>query len=192
MIIYIIKVNYSIRNEKMKDIKGFLYDMDKKLFDFFNNFIKCRFLDIIMPLVTKLGSASISICIPLIMVIFGDENIKKLGIECLTAITSSHLLVQILKRMISRERPYNIFKNINTFGMTLKDSSWPSGHTTASFSLATTISMNLPYIGVMVIGLALIVGISRIYLAVHYPSDVLSGLLIGSVFSVFLHGYYFF
>ncbi|WP_026895108.1 phosphatase PAP2 family protein [Clostridiisalibacter paucivorans] len=176
----------------MKDIKGFLYDIDKKLFDFFNNFIKCRFLDIIMPLVTKLGSASISICIPLIMVIFGDENIKKLGIECLTAITSSHLLVQILKRMISRERPYNIFKNINTFGMTLKDSSWPSGHTTASFSLATTISMNLPYIGVMVIGLALIVGISRIYLAVHYPSDVLSGLLIGSVFSMFLHGYYFF
>lgn len=192
MIIYIIKLNYSIRNEKMKDIKGFLYDIDKKLFDFFNNFIKCRFLDIIMPLVTKLGSASISICIPLIMVIFGDENIKKLGIECLTAITSSHLLVQILKRMISRERPYNIFKNINTFGMTLKDSSWPSGHTTASFSLATTISMNLPYIGVMVIGLALIVGISRIYLAVHYPSDVLSGLLIGSVFSMFLHGYYFF
>jgi len=88
---------------------------------------------------------------------------------------------------LARERPYNILQNINTFGIKLKDYSFPSGHTTASFSIATVLSLNIPQLMIPVLILALMVGVSRIYLAVHYPSDVLVGVILGIVSSFATH-----
>jgi len=58
----------------------------------------------------------------------------------------------------------------------LKDYSFPSGHTSASFAIATTIAFNMPRLSIVAFILAFAIGISRIYLGVHYPTDVMAGM----------------
>ena len=100
---------------------------------------------------------------------------------------ASQAIVQILKRGFGRERPYKMVENINTFKIELKDYSFPSGHTTASFCMAATLSLNMPKLSIFLYILAMIIGISRIYLAVHYPTDVLVGIILGVASSMIVH-----
>ncbi len=163
---------------------------DRKIFNLLNNKFKCTFFDIFMPYITKIGGVSFSVALPLLLIFFGEEKMRAIGVECLTSLFASHLVVQVLKRLITRQRPYNIFKNINTFNIFHKDYSFPSGHTTASFSLATVFSLNIPSFMLLFMSISSIVGISRVYLGVHYPSDIIVGIVLGSMTSIFIHPYF--
>jgi len=162
---------------------------DRKLFYIINKSISCSFLNRIMPFITELGGALFSSALPIILIIINIGKSRVLGIELLASLSVSQIFVHTLKKLLSRERPYNILKNINTFGIKLKDYSFPSGHTTASFSMATVLSYYMPQLMIAFVFVALIVGISRIYLAVHYPSDVLVGIVLGTVSSIVTHSY---
>ncbi len=63
----------------------------------------------------------------------------------------------------------------------LKDHSFPSGHTTAIFSVVVPLLLYMPVLTIILAPIALSVGISRIYLGLHYPSDVLAGLCLGTL-----------
>ena len=162
---------------------------DKKLFYLLNTNMKCKVLDKLMIYITQLGGVIFTVSLCLALIAFGKNHVRHLGFEVLTALSATTLLVHIIKKIVSRERPYNILENINTFNLKLKDYSFPSGHTAASFSIATILYLNIPQLMIPVMLLALLVGISRIYLAVHYPSDVLVGFIVGSVTSIFTHSY---
>ena len=69
----------------------------------------------------------------------------------------------------------------------MKDYSFPSGHTAASFSIATTIALNMPRLAIFVFVIAIIVGISRVYLGVHYPTDVAAGIILGTLPALLVH-----
>ncbi|MGF7059389.1 phosphatase PAP2 family protein [Brassicibacter mesophilus] len=163
---------------------------DKKLFYFINKNISCSFLNRIMPFITELGGAIFSSILPLLLIIINAGKSRILGIEILASLSVSQVFVQLLKRMLTRERPYNILQNINTFGIKLKDYSFPSGHTTASFSMATILSLYMPQMMMLFVIAAFVVGISRIYLAVHYPSDVFVGIILGTASSFVTHSYF--
>jgi len=169
--------------EMKKKFKSF----DKRLLHWFNDTIKCKVLDRFMYRITNLGGGIFTTIILLAMIVFGKEKIRVAGIEGLTSLSVSQIFVQVLKRSLQRERPYNILKNINTFGINLRDYSFPSGHTTASFSIATTMTLNFPSISVILVILALTIGISRMYLGVHYPTDVIAGIVIGISSAVIIH-----
>jgi undecaprenyl-diphosphatase len=113
-----------------------------------------------------------------------------LGIELLVALMFSQFFVQILKRTLGRQRPYKVLNDLNTFGIEMKDYSFPSGHTTASFCVAVVISINYPQMLPFTFLFAVLIGISRIYLGVHFPSDVLAGAVLG-IASAFIVHYYF-
>ncbi len=171
----------------MDKLVRFVNSEDLKLFHVFNNKIKCIFLDAFMPWITNLGNALVTIMTCFILIFLGKGKLKIAGFECLTTLATSHILVQILKRTVTRPRPFSILSNINTFDMELYDYSFPSGHTTAAFSIGVTLTLIFPSLGVVFIFFSMLVGLSRVYLGVHYPSDVLVGIVIAIMFSIFNH-----
>lgn len=172
-------------------MKDKLKRFDDLFIELINKKMGHKHMDYIMCKVTNLGSATFSALVIFIFVFFGNKKIKNIGVEIFVVLGISQIIVHSLKRLLSRERPYNILEQLNTFGITLKDYSFPSGHTAASFSIATTIALNIPKISIIVFFIAIIVAISRIYLGVHYPTDVAAGIIIGCLSSIMIHLYLF-
>jgi undecaprenyl-diphosphatase len=171
----------------MVKVKSILYQKDINWVSFFNIKLKCKFFDKILPLVTFIGSAAICVSICLLMIGLGKTSNRHIGFEALVALTVSHLVVQALKRSVCRIRPKDILPKINTFNVSLDLYSFPSGHTTAVFSIATTLALYSHVLTFLLFPIALIVGISRLYIGVHYPSDVIAGIFIAVVISTMIH-----
>jgi undecaprenyl-diphosphatase len=89
------------------------------------------------------------------------------------------MLYYWIKKNIKRPRPFNKLKGIQNLIVPPDEFSFPSGHTGAAFLMATVISLAFPLFCVPVLLWAGSVGFSRIYLGVHYPSDVLAGMILG-------------
>lgn len=152
---------------------------DNIFLDLINGKIKNRFLDAFMYRITNVGGATFITTFTIALIIFGNANWRYIGVEALLALAIGQLIVVSLKILLNRERPYNILEHLNTFGIELRDYSFPSGHTSASFSIATTIALNMSNLSIPVYFLAITIAISRIYLGVHYPTDVLAGMIVG-------------
>jgi len=95
----------------------------------------------------------------------------------LAALVLSHLMVQLMKRMIGRGRP-SVTGDQSAIIREPDRFSFPSGHATASMAVALSYGVVFPLWAGPLVLLALLVGLSRVRLAVHYPSDVLVGQLI--------------
>lgn len=146
-------------------------------------------MDRFMVIYTNVGGLIFICSLTLALIIFGEERVQKSGVESAVTLILSQGITYTLKMLLSRERPYNVLKDLNTYNIILKDYSFPSGHTSASFSVATIIAFNLPQLSWIVLICAFFVGISRIYLAVHYPTDVLAGIIIGVGSAIITHVY---
>lgn len=160
---------------------NYITRMDNWIFRSINSRFRCSLLDKLMPRLTFLGGATASV-ITCILLLIISYQVNGLGKSSFYALAGSHLIVQIVKRFITRPRPYLVMEGVNLWeDLILKDYSFPSGHTTASFSLATVIGIYYPVVAPFVLLLAWLVGVSRIYLGLHYPSDVFIGSVIGIV-----------
>ena len=84
-----------------------------------------------------------------------------------------------LKNIIARVRPYDVATDVTLLVERLHDFAFPSGHTLASFGAATALTLTHRRWGAAALVLAAAIGFSRLYLFVHYPTDVVAGALLG-------------
>lgn len=135
--------------------------------------------------VTHMGGATFTLTTALLCALLAPTPWQTTGWQSFTAIIVSHLPVAIVKRAIKRLRPYQALPSVNTGRQLLRDGSFPSGHTTAIFAWMTPIVLTSGLLLSIIIPIALFigfsVGLSRIYLGMHYPSDVAVGAVVGTL-----------
>ncbi|NEW07206.1 phosphatase PAP2 family protein [Paenibacillus sp. SYP-B3998] len=164
----------------MSKVVHWLQHHETRMFCFVNQRIQHSFLDHLFSKITHLGGATATIVISLCFALFGQGTMRTAGIQALIALTISHIPVAIIKKKYPRLRPYLVLPQTIIGKNPLTDHSFPSGHTTAIFSILIPFVAAMPILGLILIPIALIVGISRIYLGLHYPSDCLAGCFIGT------------
>lgn len=171
----------------MQKFSNRLIAADNQIFYYFHCRLKNSLIDKFFILITHLGGWHFLTLLTL-FIIFLKPNVQPmLGWELAAVLISSHLCVHVLKRIINRKRPCKRLADVEYLIEPFEPYSFPSGHTTASFAAAIPLSLALPQLSILFISIALTVGISRIYLGVHYPSDILIGIIIALLFSVPIH-----
>jgi undecaprenyl-diphosphatase len=132
-----------------------------------------------MPLVTYLGEYGL-LWILLALVLLSRKDTRRVGLAVAAALILEVLLCNcVLKPLVARDRPFWIRTGIELLVKAPTDYSFPSGHTSASFAAAGALLLQKNRGRVPALVLATAIGFSRMYLYVHFPSDVLVGALLG-------------
>jgi undecaprenyl-diphosphatase len=140
-------------------------------------------LDAAMRALTHLGGAPFMIAAAITLLFLSGPQLTDESTVSAFALATSHALVQLLKRTVARPRP-SLAPGIISLITAPDRFSFPSGHSAATLSLALPLATTLGALpGAILLALAMAVGLSRCYLGVHYPGDVLTGwiLAVGTV-----------
>lgn len=161
--------------------------LDFYILDLIQN-LRCPFLDFLIPRVTALGNGGmIWILMSLIMCI--NKKYRKTGITVLAALLTGFIICNIIiKPLAARPRPCWIDTSVPILIDVPSDYSFPSGHTLSSFIAAFVLLFSGNRFGYAAVVLAALIAFSRLYLYVHFPSDVLGGIFLAALISYVVLG----
>lgn len=161
-----------------------LQNYDFAILDWINGNFRCAFLDAIMPAISFLGNAG-WFWIAVAAVLLITKKYRRVGAAVALALIFGLIVGNLtLKPLVSRIRPYDARPYIELLINKPSDFSFPSGHTLASFEAATALILGDKRLGIPALILAVLIAFSRLYLYVHYPSDVVAGVVLGVLFGV--------
>ena len=148
----------------------------------------CEVLDVAMPIITTFGDGGIFWIAWSVLLMFFPKT-RKTGLGMAFALAMGLVVCNLtLKPMVARIRPYDLQAElgvtINLLQGAMHDFSFPSGHTIASFEAATVLLKNSKKLGIPAYILAILVAFSRLYLYVHYPTDVIASIILGTLFAL--------
>ena len=171
------------------DILSYLAEhFDLPVLEWIAGNLYCGFLDAVMPVITLLGDAGIFWIATAVVMLFFPKY-RRIGLSMGVALIMGLLVCNVtLKPLVGRIRPYDyqlehFGKQIQLLIATPHDFSFPSGHTLASFEAATAILIRNKKLGIPAMILACLIAFSRMYLYVHYPTDVLFSVALGIGFA---------
>ena len=151
----------------------------EKIYRFQHN-LNSELFNRIMIFFTNLGDHG-TVWIAIALILFLNRKYRKIGLFSIISLIICALLVNvILKPLIHRPRPFTEIADIILLIKTPKDYSFPSGHTAASFVMIFVFFRHIKKYFIPVFVTGILIAFSRMYLSVHYPSDILAGLIIGT------------
>ncbi len=153
--------------------------LDISILDYVRKHLHSLAGDLVMPFISALGSGGF-IWICAIAAFLYTERYRMTGISMAISLLMGLVVGSaLLKPLFGRARPFAKKPGINLIVRAPRDSSFPSGHTLTSFAAATSLFLAERELGSAALVLAALIAFSRIYLYVHYPSDVLAGAVLG-------------
>ena len=169
-------------------LNSWAVSFDLPILDWIQANMRSGFMDFIMPWITILGDAGIfwMICAGVLAI---TKKYRRIGFGMAIAMVLGLLVCNVtLKPLVARIRPYDFQE---TLGVTINlliekqhDFSFPSGHTIASFEACTVMLLGSKKLGIPATILAILIAFSRMYLYVHYPTDVIASVILGTLFGV--------
>jgi len=157
-----------------------VFQFDSSILLWIQNNLRTGFLDPIMKAITMLGDKGmIWILITLALLIV--RRTRRLGVICAASMVIGLLVTNlIIKNWAARIRPYELIPGLQCIVPLAKDYSFPSGHATNSLACAWVLFRKTPKkYGIPALILAILISLSRLYVGIHYPTDVLGGVVIG-------------
>lgn len=154
--------------------------MDQTLFFWCNQRLNHWLLDRLFGWITHLGGALFTVICAVALASFTAGEFSRIGVQSLITLAVSHIVVVLIKRKVRRDRPFRKLEQVKVGKFPLNDYSFPSGHSTAIFALVTPMmAAASPLIILVLVSLALLVAISRVYWGYHYPIDCVAGGMAG-------------
>lgn len=170
-----------------------MLSFELSILDFLQEHLRCAFLDTVVPLLTKLGNGGILwILCALALLAYPKtrkntrRDARRAGLAVACALLLQLLVCNLLlKPLVARPRPYSYRPELQLLIPFLTDYSFPSGHTGASIAATAALFFRGNRLWIPALVMSVLIGFSRLYLYVHFPSDVLFGALIGGFLGFF-------
>lgn len=157
--------------------------MDEAVLLWIQETVRMEWLNPVVKVFTSLGNAGLLWILLAVAMLFWKPT-RKAGILAGCALLFSLLFTNLgLKLLLTRPRPYTVVEGLIPLLTSGDPNSFPSGHTSAAFAAGLVWARTLPkqWMRRMAVIQAILMGMSRLYVGVHYPSDVLCGALVGTV-----------
>ena len=167
------------------------FSFDFPILDWIQANIANGFLDVFMPIITAFGNGGIFwMACAAILLIF--PKTRKTGLAMGIALALGLIVCNfILKPVIDRPRPFKVLADMGVIiNLLIKEPgphSFPSGHTIASFEASVALLLSNKKLGIPAFILAILIAFSRLYLYVHYPTDVIASVILGTLFAFIGH-----
>ena len=159
-----------------------LLKMDGEILLFIQDHIRQEWMDWFWKAVTHLGDGGVFWILLGIILLFSKKT-RPAGVAALLALLVGALLTNVcLKNFVARIRPYEVVEGLRLMIERQRDYSFPSGHTAASFASVTALYLaGEKKMWKVALVLAVLIALSRLYLYVHYPTDIIGGVIFGSL-----------
>lgn len=157
----------------------YITQFDFSILDLIQYYLRSEFMDNLMVFLSHIGEGGLIWFLIAIPMLFFKKT-RVCAVVMILSMGVTLLLGEFLiKNLVGRVRPCNINTEIEMLIKRPSSFSFPSGHTSSSFAAATTIFQWNKKYGVIALVLAVLIGFSRLYNYVHFPTDVLAGMLFG-------------
>lgn len=156
-----------------------MYPLDFSILDFIQLHLRSGFGDVVMPFITHLGDSG-AVWIVLDLCLLAVPKTRRAGAALAAGLVLEVVCCNLLlKPFVARVRPCDINTAVQLLVPRPTDFSFPSGHTGASFAAVSALYCSRSKLWPAALALAVLIAFSRLYLYVHYPTDVLAGALLG-------------
>ena len=161
-----------------------LQSFDANALLYIQDFLRTPFLTVIMVFFSRIGDSGI-IWIVTGLVLLVPKSTRRGGFDVLICLLVAYLINDcVIKVLVERIRPYEVINGLTILVPPESSFSFPSGHTNSSFAAALALTLAFGKAGALAYIPAVLIAFSRCYVGVHYPSDVLAGMLVGTLVSL--------